>query len=59
MDQTMAERLTEALRDAAEAHHTYEVELGGPDADWQPWYAQHMTRTLNDAGYRLCRTDPS
>ncbi|MER5642397.1 VOC family protein [Kitasatospora sp. NPDC002227] len=39
-----AEELEQALRDAARAHHTYEVELGRPDPDWPLWYAAHMAR---------------
>ena len=41
---------------AAHAHHLHEVELGGPHADWSPWYAQHMARTLTEAGYRITKT---
>ncbi|MEV4558162.1 VOC family protein [Kitasatospora sp. NPDC049285] len=39
-----AEELEAALRDAALAHHGYEVELGHRDEDWPVWYAAHMAR---------------
>jgi hypothetical protein len=35
------------LREAAEAHHTYEATLGHPDENWQGWYAQHMVEQLD------------
>jgi catechol 2,3-dioxygenase-like lactoylglutathione lyase family enzyme len=45
--------LLDALKSAAAAHGVHEKELGRPDPDWPQWYAEHMTRTLGDAGYRL------
>ncbi len=49
--------LLEALNRAAAAHGVHEKELGRPDPDWPQWYAEHMTRTLSEAGYRL--TEPA
>jgi hypothetical protein len=43
----------ELLRRAAQAHGVHEKELGKPDPDWPQWYAEHMTRTLREAGYRI------
>lgn len=34
--------LAQALRDAADNHHTYEQALGHPDADWPIWYASYL-----------------
>jgi catechol 2,3-dioxygenase-like lactoylglutathione lyase family enzyme len=48
--------LLEALKGAAAAHGVHEKELGRPDPDWPRWYAEHMTRTLGEDGYRLTRT---
>jgi hypothetical protein len=31
----------------------HEKELGKPDPDWPQWYAEHMTRTFREAGYRI------
>jgi hypothetical protein len=47
--------LLDALKRAAEAHGVHEAEvLGGVyDAEWPQWYAEHMARTLREAGYRL------
>jgi len=47
--------LLDALKRAAEAHGIHEAtELGGVyDEDWPQWYAEHMTRTLAEAGYRI------
>jgi catechol 2,3-dioxygenase-like lactoylglutathione lyase family enzyme len=45
--------LLEALKSAAAAHGVHEKELGKHDPDWPQWYAEHMTRTLGTAGYRL------
>jgi hypothetical protein len=47
--------LRDALKRAAEAHGVHEAEeLGGVyDTEWPQWYAEHMTRTLREAGYRL------
>jgi hypothetical protein len=57
MEVTMTDRLTDALRRAAAAHGVHEAELGKPDLDWPPWYAEHMMRTLQDEGYRICGPD--
>jgi len=55
MAQSTTEILTDALKQAAAAHGTYEAEvLGGVyDTEWPQWYAEHMTRTLAEAGHRL------
>ena len=60
MGQTTAERSTtelllDLLKRAAEAHGLHEKELGKPDPDWPQWYAEHMTRALSEAGYRISR----
>jgi hypothetical protein len=38
--------ILESLKDAAAAHHFYEVETGGPHAEWAEWYATHMVGAL-------------
>lgn len=50
--------LLDLLKRAAAAHHAYEqTELKGVfHQDWPHWYAEHMTRTLAELGYRLIRT---
>ncbi len=55
---TLTVVLLEALKDASKAHGVYEAkELAGVyDDNWPQWYAEHMTRTLGEAGYRLSRT---
>lgn len=53
----MTDRLTDALRAAADAHHVYEQEHG-TDPDWPRWYAEHMTRSLAEDGYRLTGPAP-
>ena len=55
------EILLEHLRQAAAAHHIYQTEeLGGQyHKNWPQWYAEHMTRTLAQAGYRLVRHEPA
>ncbi|MBA3529359.1 MAG: hypothetical protein H0T91_08650 [Propionibacteriaceae bacterium] len=56
--------MTDILRDAfqrtADAHDVHEAEeLGGVyDNEWPQWYAEHMTRTLGEKGYRLSRSGP-
>ncbi len=47
--------LLDLLKQAAAAHGVHEAEvLGGVhDVEWPQWYAQHMARTLAEAGYRL------
>jgi len=45
--------LLDALKTAAAAHGVHEKELGRPVPDWPKWYAEHMTRTLDSAGYHL------
>jgi hypothetical protein len=52
-EQTSTEILNYVLQRAAFAHHFHELELGGPHADWAPWYAAHMAETLSDHGYRI------
>ena len=44
---------------AAQAHGVYETEkLGGVyDQQWPQWYAEHMTRTLAEMGYRLTKAE--
>lgn len=43
--------MTQLLKDAASAHHRHEAALGGPDADWEAWYANHMLNQMrNDFG---------
>ena len=49
---TLTAVLLQALKDAAKAHGVY-------DDNWPQWYAEHMTRTLGEAGYRLSRTEPT
>ncbi|MGH9628514.1 MAG: VOC family protein [Bryobacteraceae bacterium] len=49
--------LLEALKNAAAAHGAQEKEPGRSDPDWPRWYAEHMTHTLESAGYHL--TGPS
>jgi hypothetical protein len=45
--ETMTELLTLALKRAADAHGLHE------DPEWPSRYAEHMTRTLGEDGYRL------
>ena len=45
----------ELLEHAARAHGIHEKEIGKPDPDWPPWYAQHMARELSESGYRITR----
>jgi NAD(P)-dependent dehydrogenase (short-subunit alcohol dehydrogenase family) len=47
------EIFVDLLKRAAEAHGRHEKELGKPDPEWPKWYAEHMTRTLRDAGQRI------
>jgi hypothetical protein len=58
MGQTVSEpKTTEILLDllkrAAQAHGLHEKEIGKPDPDWPQWYAEYMTRTLREAGFRI------
>lgn len=55
-DQTWV--ILDALQRAAAAHGVHEAEeLDGKfDEQWPQWYAEHMTRTLADNGYRIVRT---
>jgi hypothetical protein len=53
MEANTNEILLSLLKRAAEAHGIHEKELGKPDPDWPQWYAQHMTRTLREAGYQI------
>jgi hypothetical protein len=50
------EILLDLLKRAANAHGVHELEQGKPDPDWPQWYAEHMTRTLRETGYRLIRS---
>ena len=43
------ERLAQLLRDAAKAHHEYEMELGRRDEDWPSWYAAYILERLRGA----------
>ena len=52
------EILVDLLKRAEQAHGLHEKELGRRDADWPQWYAEYMTRTLRDAGYRISRERP-
>lgn len=47
--------LLDLLTRAAAAHGVHEEQdLGGVyDETWPQWYAEHMTRSLADSGYRL------
>jgi hypothetical protein len=40
------ERLAELLREAADAHHEYEKDLGERDDDWPAWYAEYVIGRL-------------
>jgi hypothetical protein len=51
--------LLDLLERAAKAHGIHEKELGKPDPDWPQWYAEHMTRTLREAGYHISRASPA
>lgn len=50
---TTTDILLGALKRAAAAHGLHEEKLGRHDEDWPQWYAEHMTRTLGEDGYRL------
>ena len=50
MEPTTTEILLDLLKRAAAARGVHEKELGKPDPDWPQWYADHMTRTLAEAG---------
>lgn len=39
-------KLTELLREASEAHHTFESRLGHADTEWAAWYADYIVRRL-------------
>ncbi len=55
MNRSATDRLSDALRQDADAHHLHEVELGAPDADWPSWYAEHMVQTMRRDGYELTK----
>lgn len=55
MEPTTTEVLLDVLERAAAAHGVHEEEEGRPDPDWPQWYAEHMTRSLAEAGYELRR----
>lgn len=44
--------LTNALKEAAQAHHRWEEEHG-PDENWEEWYAGYMATRLDAAGWHL------
>ena len=48
--------LLDLLKRASQAHGVHEKALGKPDPDWPQWYAEHMTRTLREAGFRIDRS---
>ncbi|MGJ6963720.1 hypothetical protein ACSDR0_17595 [Streptosporangium sp. G11] len=54
-DPTTTEIILDILSRAAVAHGVHEAEvLGGRhDEEWPQWYAEHMTRTLAESGYRI------
>jgi len=58
IDPNTTEIILDLLKRAAQAHGIHEKELGRPDPDWPQWYAAHMTRTLQAAGYRITRERP-
>jgi hypothetical protein len=47
------EILLDLLKRAAQAHGVHEKEIGKPDPDWPQWYAEHMARSLREAGYQI------
>jgi hypothetical protein len=55
MDRTAKDILLDLLTRAAAAHGIHETEeLGGVfDEEWPDWYADHMVKTLADAGYEI------
>lgn len=46
----MKKQLAAMLRQAAEAHHAYEQQLGHLDENWADWYAQWMADTVQSNG---------
>lgn len=36
------EQLASLLKQAADAHHAFEIASGKPDEDWPGWYAEWM-----------------
>jgi hypothetical protein len=38
--------LAQLLREAAVAHHSFEVTLGHPDEAWPEWYARHIAAAI-------------
>jgi hypothetical protein len=55
LDPRPNELVLDLLKQAAAAHGVHEKEdLGGVyDEAWPEWYAEHMTRTLAERGYRI------
>jgi hypothetical protein len=49
------ELLVDLLKRASQAHGLHEKAIGKADPDWPEWYADHMARTLREAGYRISR----
>lgn len=46
--QLTQEELANLLREAEQAHGTYESQLGHPDPDWPTWYAAYILRQLQE-----------
>lgn len=57
MEPNTVDVVLDVLSRTATAHGLHEVDLGGPDADWPTWYANHMVDLLTREGYRLVRID--
>jgi len=55
MEPTTTDILLDLLKRAAAAHGLHEKEIGKPDPEWPQSYAEHMTRTLRESGYRITR----
>ncbi len=55
---TTNEIILKILNNAAGAHGVYEAEvLGGVHhVEWADWYAEHMTRELEQLGYALMKS---
>ena len=44
--QLTTQELARLLREAAQAHHDYEQQLGERDEDWPTWYAEFILDQL-------------
>lgn len=42
VDNARQAKLASLLKEAADAHHTYEATLSAPDTDWPAWYAAYI-----------------